>query len=182
MYLFLYEGDRANTDMLIRQSLYQYAQSEGMTLEAEPVIKRTNNGKPYFDNIADVHFSVSHTGQMWVCLMADFEVGIDIQEMRKVKVKEITDKYFGPEEEHYVALWGDDGFMDLWVRKEALVKYLGSTLAKCLRYEVAENGDLMDQVTVDSKTAMLESIDMGDYVKCAYAAEKKEEICIAILN
>lgn len=182
MHLFLYEGDAPASDVLITQSLYQYAGREGLVISEEPVIKRTEEGKPYFDNIPGIHFSVSHSGQMWICLMADFCVGVDIQEMRKVKAKEITDRYFGPEEEHYVALWGDEGFMDLWVRKEALVKYLGTTLSKGIHYEVAHNGDLMDQVTTGQETIVLEGIDMGEYVKCAYAAEKKEDICIGILN
>ena len=107
--------------------------------------------------------------------------GIDIQEMRSVRAEEIAARYFGPSEEHYVALWGDDGFYDLWVRKEAAVKYAGQTLAGGIGTEVAEDGDLLTEIVIDGKTVILESIDMGPYVKCACAAEKKEDICIRML-
>ena len=105
----------------------------------------------------------------------------DIQEMKHGRYKEIADRYFGPHEDHFVALWGDEGFIDLWVRKESIVKYKGSTLARDIRNEVAVNGDLKDEMEIDGKTVYLETIDMGLDVKCAYACEKKEELCIEIL-
>ena len=184
MYLFLYEGEKENTDMLVRHAYEVYAAETGRSGSIEPDeirISRTGNGKPYFTDIEDVHFSVSHTGMMWVCLMADQCVGIDIQETRSVKSEEIAARYFGPAEEHYVALWGDDGFYDLWVRKEAAVKYAGQTLAGGIGTQVAKDGDLLPEIVIDGKTVVLESIDMGPYVKCACAAEKKEDICIRML-
>lgn len=186
MHLFLYEGEKNNTDMLVRHAYEIYAAETGRNIgsidDADEIsISRTENGKPYFTDIENVHFSVSHTGMMWVCLMADHPVGIDIQEMRSVRAEEIAARYFGPFEEHYVALWGDDGFYDLWVRKEAAVKYAGQTLAGGIGTEVAEDGDLLTEIVIDGKTVILESIDMGPYVKCACAAEKKEDICIRML-
>ena len=41
------------------------------------------HGKPYFPSHPHVHFSVSHTGRLWVCAFADAEVGCDVQEYRK---------------------------------------------------------------------------------------------------
>jgi 4'-phosphopantetheinyl transferase len=181
MYLFLYEGENKNTDVLVRHAYEMYADENGRDIPDEIMIGRTENGKPYFENIPDVHFSVSHTGMMWVCLMADFNVGIDIQEQRPVKSKAIADRYFGPAEEHYVALWGDEGFTDLWVRKEAAVKFEGTTLARGIGTEVAYDGDLLPAIKIGGADVVLEGVDMGPYVKCAYAAEKKEDICIRML-
>lgn len=182
MYLFLYEGETKNTDMLVKHAYEIYADENDLDIPGEIKICRTGNGKPYFENIPDVHFSVSHTGMMWVCLMADFNVGIDIQEQRPVKSKAIADRYFGPAEEHYVALWGDEGFTDLWVRKEAAVKYEGTTLARGIGTEVASDGDLLPSIRTGGEEVFLEGIDMGPYVKCAYAAGKKENIIIRMLT
>jgi 4'-phosphopantetheinyl transferase len=185
MRLFIYEGNIKKTDTLVREALCVYAAKEGLDISEEAAlnakIERTENGKPFFPDIENVHFSVSHSGQMWICLMADSCVGIDIQEMKHGRYKEIADRYFGPHEDHFVALWGDEGFIDLWVRKESIVKYKGSTLARDIRNEVAVNGDLKDEMEIDGKTVYLETIDMGLDVKCAYACEKKEELCIEIL-
>lgn len=185
MRLFIYEGNIKKTDSLLREALYVYAVKEDLDIGEEAaldaVIERTENGKPYFADYPDIHFSVSHSGEMWVCLMADSCVGIDIQEVRHGRYKEIADRYFGPEEEHFVALWGDEGFIDLWVRKESIVKYKGSTLAREIGTEAAADGDLKDEIEIDGKTVYLETIDMGLSVKCAYACEKKEELCIEML-
>ena len=54
MHLFLYEGDAPASDVLITQYFYQYASREGLDMSEEPVIKRTKEGKPYFDNIPDI--------------------------------------------------------------------------------------------------------------------------------
>lgn len=182
MILFLYEGEVINSDTLVKQALFIFGLRKNRDYPRDAEILRTENGKPYFKDHPEVHFSVSHTGQMWICLMADHNVGVDIQEKKSIKTKEITDRYFGPDEEHYVALWGDYGFFDLWVRKEALVKYRGTTLMEEMRREVAQDGDLMDEIVIDGETVYLSAVDMGESVKCAYATEIKEELSFEFLE
>lgn len=182
MILFLYEGTATSSDALVRKALRIFGTEKNTEYPEDAVILRTEKGKPYFKDFPEVHFSVSHTGQMWICLMADHNVGVDIQEKKSVRSKEITDRYFGPSEEHYVALWGDYGFFDLWVRKEALVKFRGTTLMEEMGREVAQDGDLKDEIVIDGETIFLAAVDMGESVKCAYATEKKEDVSFEFLE
>lgn len=182
MILFLYEGAATDSDTLVKRALCMFGTANNTEYPEDAEILRTEKGKPYFKDYPEVHFSVSHTGQMWICLMAEHNVGVDIQEKKSVKFKEIADRYFGPEEEHYVALWGEYGFFDLWVRKEALVKFRGTTIMEEMGREVARDGDLKDEIVIDGKTVYLSAVDMGDSVKCAYATAKKEEISFEFLE
>jgi 4'-phosphopantetheinyl transferase len=38
-------------------------------------------GKPYFAELPQAHFSISHSGRFIACLMADAEVGLDVEDL-----------------------------------------------------------------------------------------------------
>ena len=179
MILFIHEGMPAQSDALVMDGAKKYADKTGVALRENQEIARTEKGKPFFVDNENVYFSVSHSGHMWVCLMGDSPVGVDIQEVRGVDYEKIADRYFTAAEKHYVDLWGEEGFFDLWVRKEALVKYFGLTLAMGISgFEVAKNGDLPGKLIVGDEEVWVKSIDMGPYVKCAYISGKDEEVAI----
>lgn len=92
------------------------------------VIKRGKHGKPYFKNIP-VCFSISHSGEIWVCLMADFNVGIDIQSYKHLKYEKVAQRFFQENEVEYIKAQGIDAFFQVWARKEAYVKYTGNGFA-----------------------------------------------------
>ena len=177
MILFIHEGRPGQTDAQVKLAAAVYAEKTGIALSDELIIERTEKGKPFFVNDQNVYFSVSHSGDMWVCLMADSPVGVDIQEVRTARTEELAQRYFTEQEKHYVDLWGEEGFYDLWVRKEALVKYFGLTMAQGISgFEVAKNGDLPGEVCIGDEPVKLTAIEMGPYVKCAYAHSKDEEV------
>ncbi len=69
---------------------------------------------------------------------------------------------------------GEDGFWNLWVMKEAYVKYLGTTLAKGLQqYSMVENGRLRKEIDGIS----ISLIPMNDDFYCACAWDGREDIC-----
>lgn len=106
-------------------------------------ILRDKKGKPYLQfpcvnesslvNKQPVHYSLSHSGNWWGCIIADEPVGFDIERYRdKVNYLKIAKRYFTEMEFQYILQTGLDGFFKVWVRKEAYVKLLGSGLAKGL--------------------------------------------------
>ncbi len=109
---------------LVKKALADYSGNK----YADGSIKREERGKPFFENLP-VHFSVSHSGEFWVCLMADFNVGIDIQAYRTLKYEKVARRFFFHEEAEYVSQQGIDGFFQIWTRKEAYVKYMGNGLS-----------------------------------------------------
>lgn len=96
-------------------------------------IRRMPGGKPYFQDIP-LEFSVSHTGSLWVCLIADgtAPVGVDIQAVRSCRRDSIAARYYTEDEQEYVRRTGEDGFFQIWTRKEAYVKYTGEGLSRQL--------------------------------------------------
>jgi len=102
--------------------------------ERMPVIKRSENGKPYFEGNNMPFFSVSHTKEYFVFAIAPFKVGVDIEFISKDEKKQkIAKRYFSEREKEY------PNFTRLWTRKESLVKYYGDTLFNSLATEVLED-------------------------------------------
>ena len=97
------------TDRLIIRALEEYGTSACR-------IHRTDRGKPYVDE--DVHLSVSHSGEHFVCLISEKLVGVDIQKARRADMTKISRRYFTREECDYADEAGSEGFFLLWTRKE----------------------------------------------------------------
>ncbi len=101
----------------------------------EPVENFTESagihGKPYFPSHPDVHFSVSHTGNLWVCAFADKEVGFDVQEHREnddpARLFRLAKRWFSDGERMVLYQCGYEPaeFYRIWARKEAYVKFTG---------------------------------------------------------
>jgi 4'-phosphopantetheinyl transferase len=86
-------------------------------------------GKPHFPE-GKVFFSISHSGNMIICAASDQgEIGIDLEEIRPVDVREYED-CFSPVEWKNISLVknSDEKFFQEWTKKESLVKADGRGL------------------------------------------------------
>ncbi len=91
-------------------------------------ILKTEKGKPYFKNISDLFFSISHTDSLTVIAVSDCEVGIDAEKIRKADLRVL--RRFLKEESDYVnACDSDRRFFEIWTKKEAYLKYKGTGLS-----------------------------------------------------
>lgn len=95
-------------------------------MEGTPDFSGDKFEKPYLADYPDIHFNLSHCNSGCACIMDNFEVGIDLQEIRKVSLKtfekicsadEISEiqNSDNPEKE----------FCRIWSYKEALSKLTG---------------------------------------------------------
>ncbi|MDR2546176.1 MAG: 4'-phosphopantetheinyl transferase superfamily protein [Lachnospiraceae bacterium] len=89
--------------------------------------------KPFFPDCPDIHFNISHSGDWVVCAISDFEVGIDVEELyeRRISPALIKRVLTVSEQAHWQSLPEHEqvrAFYDLWTKKEAYVKCLGSGL------------------------------------------------------
>lgn len=103
-----------------------YVQKTGQPL---PPIRTGERGKPYFDG-SGLHFSISHTKGHAFCVLAEFPVGIDAEEMdRKVDLR-LADKVLSPSERARFDAAPDKrlALLRLWVLKEAAAKLSGEGL------------------------------------------------------
>ena len=136
----------------------------------DAVIERTEKGKPYVrvpedsGNMAPF-ISVSHDGDTFALLVSDSEAGLDRQYARGIQTDRIAARYFTAEEAEQTA--GDetaDRFFELWTRKEAYSKYIGTGLEQIMRKE---------QV-LDRDDVRFTDIRLEDGAFCAVCTGKEE--------
>lgn len=138
---------------LANANSFAYVQKSVVFPEIMPEIVEGVRGKPEFalPEGCDVecHFNMSHSGNYVICVMADFEVGADIQ--RRTRVRDsVLRKFFSIEEQMRVEACGDDEvlreitFAQIWAPKEAETKLTGRGI-----------GQLLGQMIGDEKAAKL---------------------------
>ena len=90
-------------------------------------VERTVQGKPFFPDMPQVGFSISHSSRLWVCAFAPGAVGVDVERIRSVDAKRVARRMFHPQEQEYLAQknWALWDFFSLWTAKEAAVKRTG---------------------------------------------------------
>ena len=98
-------------------------------------IVRTEKGKPHLEDIPDLHYNISHSGEWVVMAQSDMEVGIDVERIREPQYR-IAERFFSAQElQELNRLNGKakkEFFFDLWTLKESYLKLLGKGLTKSL--------------------------------------------------
>jgi 4'-phosphopantetheinyl transferase len=123
-----YVQDEKKIMSLFCSLLIQEEIAKGRKLE----FKYNEYGKPYVVGNEDVYFSVSHSGKYIAFIKDKYEVGIDIEEIKKFKTK-VVGKFFTAEERDYLSKIENnlniEGYK-IWTQKEAYLKKIGTGFAK----------------------------------------------------
>jgi len=94
-------------------------------------------GKPYLKSpLSDIYYSYSHSGTYQALIFAEFEVGLDIEDIMRQNARsgdrliKIAKRYFTQDEREYMALESNNNrlinaFFRIWTGKESYVKYTG---------------------------------------------------------
>jgi len=92
-------------------------------------IVQAENGKPRLLAYPDLHFNLSHSGTLAVCVVSDQPVGVDVEEERDIDLKRFS-RCFQPEELAWINGSGNSvhAFFRLWTRKESYLKRTGTGL------------------------------------------------------
>lgn len=106
--------------------------------ENELEVSIMDRGKPFFTFHPEVHFSISHTNDLWVCAISSDQIGCDVQYHKTAGRRDaetlykIAQRYFSPEEALAVqkAENTEKVFYGIWSRKEASVKLTGEGISK----------------------------------------------------
>jgi len=96
----------------------------------EPRYLYGEKGKPYFKD-SPLSFSLSHSGDLVLCAIADHEIGADVQKVIDLDWEKFARRFFSPEERERLGTDGES-FFQLWCRKEAYGKMTGEGVAKYL--------------------------------------------------
>ena len=99
---------------------------EAEGIEPPSEIARTDKGKPYFPDRPDLHFSVSHTGDLSLCALSDRPIGADVEGIGTPR-EGLPAYVFSPQELDWFRGRGEtwEDFYTLWTLKEAKVKCTG---------------------------------------------------------
>ena len=127
IYVFLHKNDDSHTS---DDRILSCAHTLG--IKCSKVIRQ---GKPTLDTDA-AHFSVSHSGDIWLCAFSSCPIGADVQQHKAAKYKQLADRFFTPSECKSVCSEGD--FFDLWTKKEALLKLEGKGLSAIKRFDTTK--------------------------------------------
>jgi len=124
---------------LLRKILAEYL----CIAPAEIAFERNGHGKPFLPD-TDLEFNVSHSrDRLLIAVTAGRAVGVDIEFRRSgINMDEIAKRWFAPEEREFfqglpvlsdAGVEGENkeqGFFDIWAKKEAYVKALGMGIFK----------------------------------------------------
>lgn len=89
------------------------------------------NGKPRLVHHPDIHFSLSHSGTLAVCAVADRAVGVDVERPRRVDGA-LVRRVLTAAEQAWLAQQANKeaAFIRLWTRKESFLKLTGQGLSR----------------------------------------------------
>lgn len=89
------------------------------------------HGKPYLLNHPTIHFNLSHSGSLAVCVVADAPVGVDVETILS-HGREVAGFCLQPVELAWLDRADDTAraFTRLWVRKESYIKLIGTGLSR----------------------------------------------------
>ncbi|MBR0598975.1 4'-phosphopantetheinyl transferase family protein [Sinanaerobacter chloroacetimidivorans] len=187
------QGKDTVSDGLVKEALLEYNDELKLGYTPDEIrhlkVERGIHGKPYFADLnfhrqkPQIHFSVSHSESWWACLLADEPVGLDIEvNKEKVKYKEIAKRFFTEEEYTYVLKHGEEGFFQLWVCKEAFLKYRGTGLSEGLNsFSVVGNGKLLSFIKSKNDSGIdggifLNPIEIRAGITAAYCIKNQRKV------
>jgi len=99
--------------------------------EEEVVWENGRYGKPYLSERENggqqIYVNISHSGKLVAGIIADVEVGIDVERVKDLRT-EVARRFFTPEECAYIGT-ERNRFYQIWTLKEAFIKTLGGGMS-----------------------------------------------------
>lgn len=154
------------------------------------------HGKPYVDG-CDVHFNLSHCGNLVLAAFSDDEIGADIEIICR-SGQSVVQKVFTQGERDYIAIAPSEKaaqrrFCEIWTAKEACLKLAGTGLLGKLNFDTADADGLFNRIVCDpfgsadvfSKRVNIELND-GDFTpargECRSDNEAEYQVCVCGKN
>lgn len=167
----IHRAGQETAHAMLRQAINQ------VTGDTEPIISRSEAGKPYLPEHPDLFISISHSREMAIVALAGIPIGVDLESCdRVVSHLEISRRYFSSSEDTFLAAQtpGAQGsvFMDLWMAREAAAKCSGAGLAGCLEgasCELEFGG--VTAIRTTQGRFLLNFVDLGGPWRACVAAE-----------
>jgi 4'-phosphopantetheinyl transferase len=126
---FHHDADRRRS--IVGRAVLRHLLSRHFAVEPQAFrFELRENGKPFLPQ-SDIHFNVSHSGEIVAIALAGNEVGVDIEAKHRIpQIAAIAARFFSKEEAERVRAATDATaeFFRIWTMKEAVVKAVGQGL------------------------------------------------------
>jgi len=179
--VIIYRWDKKNAPLSSDESIALcargFAETRGLDRVAslladreKSLIGRDARGKPFFEAIPEIRFSLSHSGDLAACAVYNEPVGLDIQHHVVCDKEAIAKRFFHQDEYAYLKKRGFEPFFDVWTAKESYVKRSGvGIFGGFKRFCVVDDDGVKSQVNGLS----LIRVDAGEkYSMCLCVAER----------
>ena len=120
-------GERRRAEHLAGRALLRYALAQYTGEAASSFQFESPAGKP--ECTSGPAISVSHSGEIVVCAVAEGTVGVDVETGHAREIEEIAERFFTRAEARWIAEDSATRFRMLWVLKEAYLKAIGVGIA-----------------------------------------------------
>lgn len=172
--IFFFEGDLSSENLrkeLTIEAIRTYCYNHHIDFDPETAtMKKGEKGKPYVEGLP-VHFNVSHSENLWLCMVGESPCGIDIQVARDCDYEKIAEKHFDVVEQAYVKLMGLTGFFQIWTRREAYGKYTGEGFYGKMPAFMDFEGRLLEK----AGGAFIRDIYIADDIFCVYCTGGEDD-------
>lgn len=130
--------------------LYGYRNQTGYS--DLPDFLHHENNKPYIGGHTDFYFNISHCNSAICCICGNNEVGIDIENVRKIS-ENIINKICSPSEILQITASPkpDAKFIEFWTIKEAITKLDGTGIFQDVR-KINASGTFCQTIQLDAST------------------------------
>ena len=116
------EEDRQSHALLYRSA----GVFSGLSAEELGPLETNPWGKPSFSLRPDLHFSITHSQDWWLCGFSSAPLGLDLQIHRSHAAPAVlARRFFHPWEDAFLSREDYRRFFELWCAKESWVKYTG---------------------------------------------------------
>lgn len=130
-YMGLVAGQRKKAETANGRELLRTAVQTECGINTDTLtIEKGKYGKPYFSELKDIYFNISHSGEFVAAALGSSEVGVDIQTVRSVR-DGLIEKLCDERERQFVQSSSDrdKAFITLWTLKESYIKAIGKGLS-----------------------------------------------------
>ncbi|WP_198164403.1 4'-phosphopantetheinyl transferase family protein [Bradyrhizobium jicamae] len=129
--VFRFHCDEDRRRSIIGRAALRYVLSRHLGVEPQALrFDLGENGKPFLQQ-SDIHFNVSHSGEIVAIALAPNQVGVDIEAAHHIpEMPAIAGRFFSENEMQRVrtAIDPTDQFFRIWTMKEAVLKAAGQGL------------------------------------------------------
>ena len=131
--------------------------------------KQDSYEKPF---IKGTQFNIAHSYNLSVLYVSDTVCGVDVEMIRKDKDYSKLATLIYPENKEYRPLEDNQAFVELWSKKEAKIKYIGTGI---------KNNPLKEVKVDDTKTLVISDVFKNEYA-LSYLNMTNEEAEIERFN